>query len=88
MGQERSGVTDSNHPDWQQYHPEGHGRTDEQIRADVHELLQRESGAHKQLDLEVADGVVTLKGTLQGETDLLERIRAIPSVKSARAQAS
>lgn len=86
MSEERPGITDSNHPDWQAYRPEGHGRTDEQIRADVHELLQKESGSHGQLDLEVAEGIVTLKGKLEGEADLLERIRAIPSVKGARTQ--
>ena len=67
------------------YVPEGHGRTDEQIRADVHELLtQKEAQSVDGLSLSVRDGIVTLEGDVQSQADrqrVCDLIRAIPSVK-------
>lgn len=86
MADERSGITDSNHPDWEKYKAEGHGRTDEQIRADVHEVLQKAAPSQSSLELEVADAIVTLKGDHADRDKLVERIRAVPSVKDVRTQ--
>ena len=64
------------------YVPEGHGHTDEQIRADVHERLVDEQTA-RFLSVVVQDGVVTLGGEITSEPDrlrLLSIVRAIPSV--------
>jgi osmotically-inducible protein OsmY len=65
------------------YVAEGHGHTDEQIRADVHERLTDESTA-RELSISVQDGVVALGGEVASEPDrlrLLAIVRAIPSVK-------
>jgi osmotically-inducible protein OsmY len=66
------------------YVPDGHGRTDEQIRADVHELLTRERQTIKGLALSVRNGIVTLQGELDGQVDaqrLAQLIGALPSVR-------
>lgn len=67
------------------YVPEGHGGTDEQIRADVHELLMKEGGHTETApSITVENGVVTLvvQGAQSSELDsLIEKIRAVPSVK-------
>jgi osmotically-inducible protein OsmY len=67
------------------YVPDGHGRTDEQIRADVHQLLGKEAQNISGLFLSVQDGVVTLQGEVQSHADqqrVSQQIRALPSVKS------
>ena len=66
------------------YVPDGHGRTDEQIRADVHELLTREAQGIQGLSLSVKNGVVTLQGELHSQADsqrLTQLSRSLPSVK-------
>jgi osmotically-inducible protein OsmY len=65
------------------YVAEGHGDTDEQIRADVHERLVDEATA-RMLSVSVQNGVVALGGDVDSEPDrlrLLAIVRAIPSVK-------
>lgn len=70
------------------YVPEGHGDTDEQIRADVHERLIDEGHAHA-LTLRVEDGVVAVAGEVASEPErlrLVAIIRAVPSVKHVEDQ--
>ena len=65
------------------YVPEGHGDTDEQIRADVHERLVDE-GTAQALNLSVEDGIVALRGEVASDSDrlrLVAIVRAVPSVK-------
>jgi osmotically-inducible protein OsmY len=81
-------TADTRNPEWDKYVPEGHGRTDEQIRADVHDALSAQSGFDAAaLSINVQDGLVTLSGKLSNGTtskDLVERIRAVPSVREVR----
>jgi osmotically-inducible protein OsmY len=67
------------------YVPDGHGRTDEQIRADVHELLTNQAGQSVSgLSLSVKDGIVTLEGEVQSQAEqqrVSNLLRAVPSVK-------
>jgi osmotically-inducible protein OsmY len=67
------------------YVPDGRGRTDEQIRADVHELLTTQaSQIVRGLSLSVKDGVVTLRGEVQSQAEqerVSNIIRGLPSVK-------
>lgn len=75
-------------PDWKSYTPEGHGRTDEQIRADIHEEISRQAHpSERALSVTVADGFVTLDGTFDDQDAhdaLCKTIRAVPSVKGLR----
>jgi len=77
-------------PEWESYAPQGEGRTDEQIRADVHEVLSDESDMEENtLSVVVQDGMVTLKGEFANADDkerLCEEIREVPSVKGLRDQ--
>jgi osmotically-inducible protein OsmY len=91
----RDHTADTRNPDWDKYVPEGKGRTDEQIRADVHEALagaggaDASGGATQSLSVSVQDGIVTLSGRLPGESaqqKVLEQVRAVPSVKEVRSQ--
>jgi len=80
-------TADTRNPDWDKYVPDGDGRTDEQIRADVHEALSAQGGAESgALSIDVKDGLVTLGGVGEGSarTELIERIRALPSVRDVR----
>jgi ElaB/YqjD/DUF883 family membrane-anchored ribosome-binding protein len=81
---------ESTNPDWDSYVAKGHGRTDEQIRADIHELLLKESGERTSgLAVTVSGGVATLRGRVSGKAEqerLLARIREIPAVKSVTDQ--
>ena len=67
------------------YVADGHGRTDEQIRADVHERLMTEAAASVSgLSLSVKDGIVTLQGEVQSLADqqrVSNLVREVPSVK-------
>lgn len=85
-------TADTRNPDWDKYVPEGHGRTDEQIRADVHEALSSQSGlATGSLSVNVKDGLVTLSGKLgdsSASSAVVERIRAVPSVRDVRDETS
>lgn len=81
----RDHTADSRNPDWDKYVPEGEGKTDEQIRADIHAAISDEQG----VSVSVQDGIVTLSGKLAGNTaqeKLLEQVRAVPSVKEVRSQ--
>jgi osmotically-inducible protein OsmY len=85
----RTHTADTRNPEWPQYKPEGQGRTDEQIRADVHEaLFGTEPKQDAELSLSVADGCVTLRGRVgAGEKDrIIERVRSVPSVKDVRSE--
>jgi osmotically-inducible protein OsmY len=85
-------TADTRNPDWNKYVPEGHGRTDEQIRADIHDVLSAHGGTDTtSLSIDVKDGLVTLGGKLgQGSasSSIVERIRAVPSVREVRDQTS
>ena len=67
------------------YVPDGHGRTDEQIRADVHELLTTQAAQSVNgWSLSVRDGVVTLQGEVLSQSEqqrMSDLIRNLPSVK-------
>jgi osmotically-inducible protein OsmY len=70
------------------YVAEGHGETDEQVRADVHERLVDE-GTARALTIAVKDCVVTVGGEVSSEPDrqrLLAIVRAVPSVKQVEDQ--
>ena len=86
----RDHTADSRNPDWDKYVPDGEGRTDEQIRADVHAAIGAGGGASDQtLSVSVQDGVVTLGGKLAGDAaqqQVLEKVRAVPSVREVRNQ--
>lgn len=77
-------------PNWDSYVPEGHGHTDEQIRADLHEALAKESRVQTSaLSISIADGVVTLRGEVSSPDEqrrLTEIVRAVPSVKSVESE--
>jgi osmotically-inducible protein OsmY len=65
------------------YVAEGHGQTDEQIRADVHERLMDDTSA-RHLSVSVQDGVVELGGDVASEAErqrLMSVVAAIPSVR-------
>lgn len=83
-------TADTRNPDWDKYVPEGHGRTDEQIRADVHDALRTQSDVDTgALSIDVRDGLVTLSGKLSNgaaSKTVVERIRAVPSVREVRDQ--
>ena len=81
----RQHTADTRNPDWEKYAPDGQGRTDEQIRADVHQLLLEsgESGGPT-LSVSVGDGIVTLSGEVATQEDrqrVAELVRSVPSVK-------
>jgi osmotically-inducible protein OsmY len=84
----RTHTADTRNPDWDKYAPEGHGRTDEQIRADVHQALRGEDGRDTTaLSISVGDGIVTLSGRVDDRAEqqrILELIRRVPSVKDVR----
>src|SRR4051812_33657121 len=94
MGQSKNGqdnrahTADTRNPDWDKYAPEGHGRTDEQIRADVHEALRGEADKDPAgVSVSVGDGIVTLRGQIADEGErrrLAELVRAVPSVKDVK----
>jgi osmotically-inducible protein OsmY len=82
-------TADTRNPGWDKYVPEGQGRTDEQIRADVHEALRGAEGSDtSSLSVNVQDGIVTLGGKIsQAEhAQVLELVRGVPSVKDVRDQ--
>lgn len=84
----RTHTADTRNPDWEKYEPEGHGRTDEQIRADIHEaLFGKDAPDDAKLSVSVGDGLVTLGGQVESEAEckrIVERVRSIPSVKDVR----
>lgn len=86
------GSADTRNPDWKSYVPEGHGHSDEQIRADVQEKLsaERDLGATSTaLAIVVADGVVTLQGEVASrgvQQQLIELIRSVPSVRDVESK--
>lgn len=83
----RSHTADSRNPDWDKYVPEGHGRTDEQIRADVHEALRSYGKELGTVGISVGDGIVTLTGQVASANDqqsLTELIRNVPSVRDVQ----
>lgn len=84
----RKHTADTRNPGWDKYAPEGHGHTDEQVRADVHEALRgadvKDASA---LSISVGDGIVTLGGRVasQDEQQRIEQLlSSIPSVKEVR----
>jgi osmotically-inducible protein OsmY len=81
----RDHTADSRNPDWEKYVADGKGRTDEQIRADVHAAISAGGGGGAQtLSVSVQDGVVTLEGKLAGDAaqqQVLEKVRSVPSVR-------
>jgi osmotically-inducible protein OsmY len=78
-------TADSRNPDWDSYVPKGKGRTDEQIRADVHQKLLKLRGVPAyNLCIEVQDGVVTLRGNVDGEAQRLKLEKLVRSVRSVR----
>ena len=83
-------TADTRNPEWPNYAPEGHGRTDEQIRADVHQaLLGLGSEPASKLSISVQDGVITLDGQVQSQDEqqqITQLIRGVPSVKDLRDQ--
>ena len=76
-------TADSRNPDWESYAPKGKGRTDEQIRADVHQKLMRlrETPA-RNLIIEVSDGAVTLRGHVESEAQRANLEKVVRSVRS------
>lgn len=86
----RKHTADSRNPEWDNYAPDGHGRTDEQIRADVHEALRGEADQPPAgVSVSVGDGIVTLSGQIEDAGErrrLAELVRAVPSVKDVRDQ--
>jgi len=86
-------TADTRNPKWDNYAPQGHGRSDEQIRADVHDALQKlhasQPAAAEQLSISVDAGVVTLSGRAASQAEqrrIVELVRAIPSVRELRDQ--
>lgn len=86
-------MTDSSTNTKQAYKPDGHGRTDEQIRADIHEALRNQRGGQasgaEALSISVGDGIVTLRGQVESEAEqhrIADLVRAIPSVRELRDQ--
>jgi osmotically-inducible protein OsmY len=83
-------TADTRNPDWDKYSPDGRGRTDEQIRADVHEVL-RGGGqtAPEGVSISVGDGIVTLSGRVSDSSErqrLTELVRSVASVKDVKDQ--
>jgi len=85
-------TADTRNPDWDKYAPEGQGRTDEQIRADVHQVLLEKGGdVGKGVAISVGDGIVTLSGKVGSQDDqkrVEQLVRSVPSVKEVRGQLS
>jgi osmotically-inducible protein OsmY len=83
-------TADTRNPEWPNYAPEGHGRTDEQIRADVHQaLLGLGTDSHSKLSISVEGGVITLGGQVASNDEqqkVIKLIRGVPSVKDVRDQ--
>ncbi|MET0343773.1 MAG: BON domain-containing protein [Polyangiales bacterium] len=83
-------TADTRNPEWESYAPKGEGRTDEQIRADVHQALVKQKDASGQaLSIEVKDGVVTLSGRIDGDQrrqEVEKLVRSVPSVRDFRDQ--
>lgn len=83
-------TADTRNPDWNKYVPDGHGRTDEQIRADIHQVLSSQTDLDTgSLSIEVQDGLVTLSGKLgegAASSTVVDRIRVVPSVREVRDQ--
>jgi osmotically-inducible protein OsmY len=83
-------TADTRNPEWNSYSPEGEGRTDEQIRADVHAVLaETQVGQPSGLEVTVLDGIVTLSGQVEDasvQQRLCEKLREVPSVKDVRDQ--
>ncbi|MDB4973238.1 MAG: hypothetical protein JWN48_1579 [Myxococcaceae bacterium] len=86
----REHTADTRNPGWDSYSPSGQGRTDEQIRADVHAALTGVDGQKEQtLSVSVQDGIVTLSGRVKSrdlQQKVLEQVRAVPSVSEVRDQ--
>jgi osmotically-inducible protein OsmY len=79
-------------PDWDSYVPEGKGRTDEQIRADIHQVLMGTT-VHETapLTVRVEDGLVTLAGEVSDAAEqerLTQLVRSVPSVKGVHDELS
>jgi osmotically-inducible protein OsmY len=86
---ERLPAEGSPNRNWPSYVPQGHGRTDEQIRADVHEVLlaSEVSGRGNGLSITVDDGMVTLVGSMpsaDARKRLVDRVRALEAVKEVK----
>ncbi len=86
-----SHTADTRNPGWDSYVTHGHGRTDEQVRADVQQLMIDDSDKigdnSTALSISVEDGIVTLEGEVRSEEAqqrLVESIRAVPSVRDVR----
>jgi len=83
-------TADTRNPEWESYAPSGHGRTDEQIRADVHAALSAtDAGQPSSLRVTVLDGIVTLSGEVgdaSKRSRICEKIRGVPSVREVRDQ--
>ena len=86
----RTHTADTRNPEWETYAPKGEGRTDEQIRADVHQaLLEMQDTSGKNIALEVKDGVVTLSGRVASDDQrkqLDKLVRGVDSVRDFRDQ--
>lgn len=84
QGNTETHTADSRNPDWDSYAPKGKGRTDEQIRADVHQKLTKLRGTipARNLSIEVQNGVVTLRGYVDGETQRMKLEKLVRSVRS------
>ena len=83
-------TADTRNPDWPNYAPEGHGHTDEQIRADVHQaLLGLGTEPASKLSISVQDGIITLGGQVTSQEEqqkITQLVRGVPSVKEVRDQ--
>jgi osmotically-inducible protein OsmY len=86
----REQASQTRNPDWDSYVPHGQGRTDEQIRADVHELLASEAKSPSQtLSISVQDGMVILSGEVASPNEqrrLTDIVKGVPSVKGVKDQ--
>lgn len=86
----RTHTADTRNPEWPSYAPKGEGRTDEQIRADVHQALMKlQDTSGKSFTIEVKDGIVTLGGRVDDQTDrkqLEQLVRSVDSVRDFRDQ--
>lgn len=78
-------TADSRNPDWESYAPKGKGRTDEQIRADVHQkLIGARDAPARNLSIEVCEGAVTLRGHVDSEAQRAKLEKLVRSVRSVQ----
>jgi osmotically-inducible protein OsmY len=90
---DRTHTANTRNPNWPSYAPQGHGHTDEQIRADVHEVLltSEASGEGNSLSITVDDGMVTLVGSVRSadaRAELVDRVRSLEAVKEVKDELS